>query len=524
MDRNGEQYRLKNYTLDFFCQKCQIGYMVEGLYKVSNCIFHPSDPKKTFYSDKKSIKDRELRSNMIRQNILNICKGRIKSIQTINECCLSLCNSQKDFNNFFKYLKLKDSKTCFNNLQIFKESFNIELFKDLNPQKTILSPLITPINLSFVEKKGNGLIQKYDVNQAYLSSIISEKFVLPVGSPKKLVGKEAQLFVDQNIINGKKVFALCKVLILPYIKDNSLTKLPFFSLKVKRNNEYTSVLSACRTCSENQSLYKCHHTERQREFIVECLSDDLIFALSSLQYRCKVLSLVYFDKQVPFVDLSDLSKKLYNLRRKSLCDAQNFCIKQIILCGLGRFALQTTKCVSYSRQLFSLFELEHSLNSNQIESYDVIYDICIAKFKALNFKFDDILKKSIKTNICSVVFSKISNQLRRNVYEISLQILSSKNLSLLRIDVDSILIRRKKTIVDFQNLIDILTSIDGIHFKLELDNISKYISLKKRSFAMQTEHGPLIKCPGLKMSFKKRHSININEIINHNINKVSCHK
>ena len=496
--------------------------MVEGNYKTI-CHFHPNVKSSSFFNDNKTVKERQYLSSITMKNILEASGGLIKQILSINECCIMKCESKNDFDLFFKHLNMFTPYQSFNDLKMVKNSFNFDHFKDINPQSAIISPLITPINFCFIEKSDQGKIQKFDLNQAYLSVLCCKKLTFPTGQGKKLVGIEGELFFSKNILKGKQYFSICKVLILPSVQNNELKTLPFFPYKYTKDNEEFSTLTTCKMCCFNQSKTICKHTEEERSFVIECTSDDLIYAIQMLGYKCRILSILYFDEQMHFDKLCSISKHLYDQRKHSKCKAENFFIKQIILRGLGRFALQTENCLSKTRQIMTHFELENALLNGQLNHYNVLEDICFANFKPCSkqFNYGDLYKKSVRNNCCSIVFSKISNQIRRNMHQISLQFLKLSNVYVLRIDVDSILIRTLKTNYDIKIVSDILNSIEGLEFKIELDDISQYISIKKRCYALQTKFGPLLKCPGLKMSYEKRCSLDIQSIIKKNLDNVS---
>ena len=129
-------------------------------------------------------------------------------------------------------------------------------------------------------------------------------------------------------------------------------------------------------------------------------------------------------------------------------------------------------------------------------------------------------KKSVQSNVCPILFAAISNKIRRLIFLASYQTLCSKFISLLRVDVDSLLIRFviKKEAED--ELKNIFKSIGYTSFKIELDNILHYISFKKRSYALFSPKTSIWKCPGLQMSFSNRRCLDIKKLITDNFLKV----
>ena len=94
-----------------------------------------------------------------------------------------------------------------------------------------------------------------------------------------------------------------------------------------------------------------------------------------------------------------------------------------------------------------------------------------------------------------------------------------KNVTLLRIDVDSVLLRSQKN--ESYKISRVLKSIPYLHFKLEYNDIDQYISLKKRCYAFETNNITVLKCPGLSLSLKNRSSLEMSDIVRSNLDKVS---
>ena len=129
-------------------------------------------------------------------------------------------------------------------------------------------------------------------------------------------------------------------------------------------------------------MENCHHSEKERAFIVECLADDVIFVKSFLNYKVKVLSIVYFKEKMHYEKLSNVARNLYNYRLNSNCDAVKFITKDMILRGFGRFALDISKDGLKNSQIFSRLELETLLCNKSISSFDVFENLCfVAKKK-----------------------------------------------------------------------------------------------------------------------------------------------
>ena len=493
--------------------------MIDGSYK-SFCKFHPKKKEAKFFDCKSTLSDRFEKAQKTKQRILDLSLGKIRKIHTLNECCILQCKNNNDFLQYFKFLDLENADLCYEHLKENREKFDMTFFKAINPQTAILTPLISPVSLCFVERSQNCHIQKFDIDQAYLSVLCSKSLQFPSGQPKTLVGICAKNFFKDNVIQGKQCFSICKAIVIPS-KIGALKILPYFPMKFMYKNEETSALTYCKLCCKAQSSAFCTHTDEQRSFVVECISTDLIYAIEKLKYKYEILSLIYFDDNVQLTDLSKLSTKLYNYRKQSKCKAESYQIKQMILRGLGRFALSSNKFGHKLKQFSTKFELQSAISSKQIDYFDIINDQCMAKLKLFSsdFKYEDLLKKSVMTNVCSLVFALISNMIRRNIHEISIKFMEMKNVTLLRIDVDSILLRSPKN--DCYKISCILKSFPYINFKLEFNDIKQYISLKKRCYAIETNNGPVLKCPGLSLSLKNRRALDISQIIKVNIDKVS---
>ena len=146
MDRDGTQFRIKNYTLDFYCPKCRVGYMIQGRYKLT-CEFHPQNNETRFYNKKSTIAQRQLQSMSIMQNMLSFSSKRIEKIHTLNECCILKCKSEKDFKKYFSHINLQNIAFYFDSFLENRKNFDLNDYKDLNPQSSILSPILTPISI-----------------------------------------------------------------------------------------------------------------------------------------------------------------------------------------------------------------------------------------------------------------------------------------------------------------------------------------------------------------------------------------
>ena len=154
--------------------------MIDGLYK-SVCQYHPNKMEAKFFNCKSTLSERCKKAEITKQKILNLSLGRIKKIHTLNECCILQCKNKNDFLQYFSFLDLDNTEVCYELLNENREKFDMTFFKAINPQNSILTPLISPISLCFVERSKNCLIQKFDIDQAYLSVICSKNLIFPAG-------------------------------------------------------------------------------------------------------------------------------------------------------------------------------------------------------------------------------------------------------------------------------------------------------------------------------------------------------
>lgn len=520
VDGNGEQFKIENYSLDFFCPICKSGYMIDGNYKISNCPYHINVDKTFFESNSKEASQREINANTIRNKMLYLGKGIIKEIFLIRECCITNCHSIKDFEIFFKHIQLK--KNLFTIFDRFSTEFEMEKFKEIDPQNCILPQLISPIKLAAVDNLNAGEIRKYDIEAAYISCLKDKNFVIPYGPPKFLVGYEAEKCFQENILCGKKYFSICKISVFIDNKNPNQMILPFFQISVDTNK--VNYLSSCYSCSLENSINPCLHTQRKRSFIVTCLSEDVIYCMNVLCYNIKILSLIYFEEKQFNKNLNLIANELCQYKKKSTCVAEKFTIKQIILRGLGRFAFNPNKNFEYKKYIYSGTELECLLEKNLIKSFQICNSLCIANIENKNFIYEEIFKKSVKSNISLLLFASISNQIRRIIYETSLQILNSKLICLLRIDVDSILLHMKHHEDSKQEVETIFNKRQDIYFKLEETNITHYMSLKHRSYAYVSNQKSILKTPGLQLSYQNRENLDIRKIVMKKFNQVIFYK
>ena len=494
---DGRQFQFKSLSLDFLCVKCKLGIAVEGDYK-TNCLFHPKVEVSFF--DKKSIQLFETSQNN-RLRLLTLAKAHVNKIIVINECCAKDRNSKILAHTLSVLGKGPHKKKHLEELDEEIVFFNRDYYEDLHFQDSILGNYVSPIAL-FVNHDQKYCTQKYDLKNAFLSKMIDADF--PLGEPKRLVGKEAELFFQSQIIPNK-LYAVVKAKVCAP-QNILVSKLPFLPVKIKtKSGGKSTYLGMCKTCCQNGAKSKCNHTVVDRTFLTTCLREDIEYALS-LGYTFNILVVYYWKQKSGCSDISSICKNAMALMNRNINEKiERKFLKQMMLSALGRFALDVEKydkvLYCYSKTHFFL-ELAQERNT----SYNVSERMARFEQKGKSFDYQHHYKNAVRCNINPLIFATVSNACRREVHTKAMQCLSTNMFLLCRIDTDSILCTFSKSMES------VATNLfPKCQYKLEEENVTSYLSRKKRSYMYyRANNGTVcVKTCGLQMSLAKRTTVNM---------------
>ena len=168
------------------------------------------------------------------------------------------------------------------------------------------------------------------------------------------------------------------------------------------------------------------------------------------------------------------------------------------------------------------------LRQKKVRCYDFIKSddkiLCIATEKLCRFDIKERIAHRCGVN--ALVFSSVSNEVRRKIHEDCTRIIQFKYADLIRADIDSITLLINDCVKSalFINKLFICES-KILKYKLECDEIKRVISYSKRSYSLEFKNQDegVYKCCGLQLSYQKRfNEINLSLMANNF--KESIHK
>ena len=147
------------------CHGCNIGFQIEGKYKINHCEICNYSSKRLFFG--KNPKDLQYKSRENSNNLILLSKGKIKEIKFANECCLRSVNGP-----FFKNLFLNlDLPKSFENILISEYKENLKTLKrsyydDIDFQKSIMTQLVD-VHCFYFKSKDllKSSAEKYDLSK-----------------------------------------------------------------------------------------------------------------------------------------------------------------------------------------------------------------------------------------------------------------------------------------------------------------------------------------------------------------------
>ena len=445
---------------------------------------------KNLFNQKKLNKIGEFKRKIFQTKIENL----VTTFYAIGECCIT----KNDYPQDFKNSHLFDDDFGDNVLS------RLKLYDKRNYIRINYQNCINPaININLCDRflnQGNDLkANKYDINSAFISCLISEDFLLPTSNEPSvfLVNQDANYFFH-NIDEDDNNFGFVKAFCIP-IKNETFNFFPYNSEKF--GIQYTSC-SKC--CENNEDVNLCKHNENDRGFFVETYLTDLLYFKKYLLGKINVVQIIYFKSQHN-KNLSLLAHTLIEYRQNAEYLEKLFS-KQIALIGMGRFAFNVSKHFNKKTKIIDNYpELTFNLEGNKLHNIDFYDNFVIARQKYKMSNYENKLFSS-RLNCSSLMFGCVNNKIRRELYDIYLRSKYIHNFKILRFDTDSFILAYPKHLTK-NDIQENFIKKSKFNYKLEYENIEELVNLKKRSHYFVCQEKTIIKIPGLSINVQQRNNI-----------------
>ena len=480
VNKNGEQFKVKNFTADWFCKSCKIAFFIEGQFKyICNNHKLPFD-KRRAYLNENGLRKRKL--------FKKISKLEVDQIFVIGQCCIV----KKDYPQLFKESNLYDSKLpqmVLNNLKIFKK----EKYDRIHYQKAILPPFTLYLEKEF-RASGGSSATKYDINSAYLSCLTNPSFLLPESNqPIKIFVNEDSNKYFQSLKSEDKIFAIMKAFIVVPLN----TEFPFLPIRSKDKGIGYSFCYKCFKSDCKPEL--CSHSDSERGFFSEGYLSDFLF-MKKMGYKITCVHIIEF-KAMHHKGLHDIAACLLQLRKVD-SDIVRTISKLCALIGIGRYALNIDKNSNCETKVIdNCDELFIGIEQKDIKNIE-FYGNCAVAFKEKIMTNSENSKLSSRLNCCSLLFGSLSNAVRREIYKFYLYLKNIDGINIIRIDTDSIIISYLKT--EHIDFIKDFINQSFFDYKVEIENINRVISFSKQAHYIKTERSKFLKVTGLRLSIQDR--------------------
>ena len=151
---------------DFLCHGCNIGFQIEGKYKINHCEICNYSCKRLFFGEEPKALQYKSKENA--KKLILLSKGKIKEIKFANECCLRELDGPF-LKNFFSNLALPKN---FENFLISEYQKNLKTLKrssydDIDFQSSIMSQLVDVQCFYFKSKDlEKSSAEKYDLSKS----------------------------------------------------------------------------------------------------------------------------------------------------------------------------------------------------------------------------------------------------------------------------------------------------------------------------------------------------------------------
>ena len=150
----------------------------------------------------------------------------------------------------------------------------------LAPRHAVLNGINAVYRLIWKKQTNpNERLYMLDINSAYC--FCAEKFPFPVGNYRELIGKEifSHIRINQDGTVANKDGSECFGVIKARIRAKKTNKYPYILSKCGKNNQL--IASLCHKCAKIENTKECRHSDRERDFIVTLVYQELNYAIKN---------------------------------------------------------------------------------------------------------------------------------------------------------------------------------------------------------------------------------------------------
>ena len=483
---DGSQKCFGKYSLDFWCNSCNSGILVHGLFKY-HCSKHSSN-----ISLSRDLAKRHQQGIVKRRKLTEIAGSKIQTFVMCTECVL-----KSEFPREF-LLSCFYSKELPHFIKLFKQNYDRDQFIKLNPQSCIQQGLVLHFEKEFTAENSK-FANKLDITSAFVSAFQDTNLWLPTSNTYEYKVQESANEYFNRIKKGDYSFGMCKITVL----INQFIDLPFLPLKIGESSEYRY----CKMCSKRF----CKHSDSERSFIVSCYLIDALFMRDILDYKIYCHELYRFPS-CHSLKMQNVSNVFMDFRNTK-CKITNKIAKTAILGGLGRSAYRLDVALEQTLSVFSQpADFRLSLLNNKLHTFGAKdnFAFCVFKQKPSNY---DIKQNGYKLCLTNFMYGLAASLVRQQMFKFVL----IKNydprieLRIVRFDVDSIIFRFIND--DSFGWYHLKKFLDNSCFKFKCESkcISKVISFSKQSHLIEEKVGTsyvrTLKTAGLSMNLFSRNEI-----------------
>ena len=482
------------YSADIFCQEQEQLTLVsvEGTFKF-NCSIHQTNQQKMIWGLTRENRTRKATSRLKLVEIY--CRQNNINHVILPTCCLR----DKGSNVLFDFLQTFNKNNIINISHYtdmytkILDTFDRRKYERLNFQESV-SPNYVYSGPKLTINNHLQSILRFDRKSCYPSIVISNEFRIPIGQPKRFVGMSAKNYFE-TMKSSSTDIGVARVICYPPSKRRIMA---YLCTKINKR----AVLTSCRMCSEESyekgvTLKSCFHNAIQRSFYTTIFVSD-IFYLKQFGYTFDLTELILFNSTRPTKLQNTVNFIMDNV--KSSLFLKHF-LKFTLLSALGRFACDGQKYKPF--KILNQVDFFLYQTCSQIEDFQFIGNpndpLCIAILKSTKQNYNTNYKSQTKYKSNSVLFANIVAMNRRQIHAHCIIISRLSDISILRVDTDSITIFTTNCLA---NLITKYFLSKGFSIDTKIIGI-RNISLKSYYIWFTTSH-VRIKCCGLVLSFFSR--------------------
>ena len=489
VDNSGQQFRINQYSADWFCIDCQIMVQVEGIFKKRCFLCKP------FVKDQEKQKHLEFVSQERRKKFCELITKEYKGLKVfvLTQCCIENCSMP---NNFKKSILFNDDFHKLLKCNLLE--YSRDKFKRLNFQNCISTNLKCDLGTFFQSKDNTSKIMKFDISSAFIRCVELDDFRIPISSKCtiSLIGPDAHNFF-QTLDKNDKNFAFLRVFIIA----PKINRLPFYPIRKK---DGSLVYSICSKCLD--TITNCQHSDLERGFYADSYLCEINF-LRQLGYEIlRCTQIIYFEAHHN-KGLSNIAASIRKLR-KNPSGFVKYISKMLALHAMGRFALCAENMLNSSCEIIN--DYPHfclTLQGSKVHNVQ-FYGKHALVHKYVKPTLLQNQQMSSTLNIHSHLFGLVCFLTKREMYKmyIACHFHPDMDLYFLSVDVDSF-----SVIISDQNALQVVETFcanSKFDYKVEADDINTMICYSNASRCYYFRNGSCqLKLPGLSISLRKREQI-----------------